>query len=330
MTKIYNWGILGPGRIAHKFAQDLLRLPNAKVHAVASRSLERAEEFAAQYHAAFAFGSYEELISCPYLDVIYIATPHTGHFEHTLLCLNAGIPVLCEKPLAVNLRQAQQMVYMAQNKQTFLMEAIWTRFIPTHLKMWEIINSGRIGKVLSVKADFGFKPDFQPESRLFDRRLAGGSLLDIGIYPVFLAMNILGKPKDIQAMAHLGATGVDEEVAISFKYASGQMAVLHSSIRFETKSEAFIYGEKGTIYLHSRWHEPSTMSLNIPGEAPEFFQFDDPGNGYHYEAEEVMRCLDAGQTESEALPLQFSADLMDVLFSIRHLVGLQYPADEEE
>ncbi|MEM6378631.1 MAG: Gfo/Idh/MocA family oxidoreductase [Bacteroidota bacterium] len=330
MNKPYNWGIVGPGKIAHKFAQDLLKLPEAKLHAVASRSMERAQAFAQQYGAKHVYDDYRQLIDCPDLDVVYIATPHTGHYENALLFLKRGIPVLCEKPLAVNNRQVQRMIYTAQKNQTFLMEAIWTRFLPTHLKMWEIINSGQIGKVLSVKADFGFKPSFNPDSRLFNPALAGGSLLDIGIYPVFLAMNVLGKPDDIHAIGHLGPTGVDEEVGILFKYKDGATAHLHSTIRANTKTEAFIYGEKGTIYLHTRWHEPSTMSLLLHGENPEMFRFNYNTNGYSYEALEVMRCLSLGMTESDQLPLQFSADLMDVLFSIRHLIGLRYPSDEEE
>jgi predicted dehydrogenase len=328
MDKVYNWGIIGPGRIAHKFAQDLQKLPNAKLHAVASRALDRAQTFAQQYGAKHAYGTYQEIVDCPELDVVYIATPHTGHLENTLLCLRHQIPVLCEKPLAVNLRQAQRMILTAQKEQTFLMEAIWTRFLPTHLKMWELIQQGVIGKVLSIKADFGFKPDFNPDGRLFSKDLAGGSLLDIGIYPVFLAMNVLGKPDDIMAMGHIGQTGVDEEIGILFKYSNGQMAHLHSTIRADTKTEAYIYGEKGTIYLHSRWHELSTMSLLKPGVAPAYFNFDYSTHGYSYEAAEVMRCLAAGKKESDQLPLQFSADLMDVLFSIRHQIGLVYSEDE--
>ncbi|HKK73872.1 MAG TPA: Gfo/Idh/MocA family oxidoreductase [Saprospiraceae bacterium] len=328
MENKINWGIIGPGRIAHKFAKDLAKLPDAKLFAVASRSLDRAQEFARQYEAPHAFGSYEEIVNCEGLDVVYIATPHTGHYENTLLCLRHQIAVLCEKPMAVNPRQVQAMILEAREQDTFLMEAIWTRFIPTHRKMWELIEQGAIGEVLSVKADFGFKPNYNPDSRLFNKDLAGGALLDIGIYPVFLAMNVLGKPDDIHAFAHLGETGVDEEVGILFKYDSGQMAHLHSTIRSETKSEAFIYGEKGTIYLHSRWHEPSSMSLLLPGEAPRYFNFEYDVIGYSYEAAEVMACLQAGKKESEALPLSFSEDLMEVLFSIRHQVGLKYPEDK--
>jgi predicted dehydrogenase len=327
MDKKINWGIIGPGRIAHKFAKDLAKLPNAKLFAVASRSLDRAQDFARQYGAPHAFGSYNEIVNCEGLDVVYIATPHTGHYENTLHCLRNKVAVLCEKPMAVNPRQVQRMILEARENDTFLMEAIWTRFIPTHVKMWELINQGVIGEVLSVKADFGFKPEFNPEHRLFNKELAGGSLLDIGIYPVFLAMNVLGKPDDMHAVAHLGPTGVDEELGVLFKYKNGKMAHLHSSIRADTKTEAFIYGEKGTIYLHSRWHEPSTMSLLLHGESPQYFNLEYDVIGYYYEAEEVMRCLLAGKKESDALPLSFSADLMDVLFSIRHLIGLSYPDD---
>lgn len=327
--KVFNWGIIGPGKIAHKFAQDLQKLPNARLHAVASRSLDRAQAFGETYGASHYFGAYQEIVNCPDLDVVYIATPHTGHFENTLLCLRHKIPVLCEKPLAVNLRQVQRMILAAQQSQTFLMEAIWTRFLPTHLKMWELIQQGAIGKVLSVKADFGFKANFNPDGRLFNKALAGGALLDIGIYPVFLAMNVLGKPDEILAMGHIGSTGVDEEVGVLFKYKEGQTAHLHSTIRSDTKTEAFIYGSSGTIYLHTRWHEPSTMSLLQTGQTPVHFKFAYKTHGYSYEAEEVMRCLEAGKIESEYLPLQFSADLMDVLFSIRHQIGLVYPEDQK-
>lgn len=326
--KKINWGIIGPGRIAHKFAKDLASLPDAKLFAVASRSLDRAQAFARQYDAPHAFGSYEEIVNCSGLDVVYIATPHVRHHDNTLLCLRNRIAVLCEKPMAINPREVQAMIFEAQKQDTFLMEAIWTRFIPSHLKMWELINQGVIGKVLSVKADFGFKPHYQPDGRLFNKELGGGSLLDIGIYPVFLALNLLGKPDDIQALAQIGETGVDEEVGILFKYDSGEMAHLHSTIRSETKSEAFIYGEKGTIYLHSRWHEASTLSLLLPNERPRYYNFEYNALGYRYEAEEVMRCLRAGKKESDALPLSFSADLMDLLFSIRHQVGLKYDKDD--
>ncbi|MCO6477938.1 MAG: Gfo/Idh/MocA family oxidoreductase [Phaeodactylibacter sp.] len=327
MAKTYNWGIIGPGRIAHKFAQDLDKLPNARLHAVASRSEERARAFALQYGAPHAYGSYEEITSCPGLDVVYIATPHPGHRDNALLCLQAGIPVLCEKPFAMNSGQVQEMVNAARATGVFLMEAIWTRFTPSTVKALELIGHGMIGDVLSVKADFGFRPPFDPKSRLFDMALGGGSLLDIGIYPVFLALLVLGKPAEIHASAHLGATGVDEEIGMLFKYENGQMAHLHSTIRSFTKTEAFIYGERGAIHLHTRWHEPTALSLILEDRRPQDYRFDYHTNGYSFEAEEVMHCLDNGLKESPLLPLSFSQSLMEVLDTVRGKIGLEYEED---
>lgn len=326
--KITNWGIIGLGKIAHKFAQDLALLPNARVNAVASRSQERSNAFAQQYNAQHAFGSYADMVDCPDLDVVYVATPHVTHMENTLLCLRHRIPVLCEKPFGMNLQEVQKMVMTAQENKTFLMEALWTRFSPTLDKALEIIDNEMIGTAYAVKADFGFKPNFDPQSRLFDPKLGGGSLLDIGIYPAFLALLILGKPDQIKAFASIGTTGVDEELGAILQYENGKMAHIHSTIRANTKTEAFIYGERGTIHIHTRWHEPNTsMTLLRNGERPENFTFDQFGNGYSYEAEEVMRCLQDGKSESKRLPLKFSVDLIQLLDDIRKEAGIRYPQD---
>ena len=323
--KKYNWGIIGLGKIAHKFAQDLAKGSNMRLHAVASRSKEKANAFAEQYGASHAFGSYEEMVDCPDLDIVYIATPHIYHCRNTLLCLEAGIPVLCEKPFAMNAPEAEQMITTAMQKEVFLMEAFWTRFLPSFREVKSLIHKGEIGRVLSIKADFGFKASFDPSGRLFNQALGGGSLLDIGIYPVFLALNIMGKPDHIKAMANIGSTGVDEDCGILFQYEDGRMAHLHSTIIADTKTEAFIYGEKGTIHIHSRWHGPSWFSLIKDGERPQNFHFDYFSNGYHYEAEEVVKCLSEGEKESSMLNLQFSRLLMETLDRIRKEAGIHYP-----
>ncbi|MBK7870149.1 MAG: Gfo/Idh/MocA family oxidoreductase [Saprospiraceae bacterium] len=322
-----NWGIIGLGRIAHKFATDLKVLPNARLHAVASQSMERVQAFANQYNTPHVFGSYDEIVTCPDLDVVYIATPHVSHCENTLLCLRHKIPVLCEKPFAMNLREAQKMVMTAHENQTFLMEAIWTRFLPTTKKALELIENDAIGKVLSVKADFGFNALFDPQGRLFNQNLGGGSLLDIGIYPAFLALLVLGKPFRIKAFAKIGPTGVDEEMGAILQYEDGRLAHLHSTILAKTKTEAFIYGEKGIIHLHSRWHEPTTMTLLLNDERPQEFHFDFESKGYSYEAAHVMQCLQEGKAESELLPLDFSLQLMELLDNIRKEAGITYPQD---
>ena len=325
MDKVFNWGIIAPGKIARKFAMDLQQIPGAKLHAVASRSLDRAKAFANDFKAPHFYEGYEELVHCPDLHAVYIASPNVAHLEHTLLCLDAKIPVLCEKPFALNSAQVAQMIERSEATNTFLMEALWTRLLPSMRQTIELIEKGTIGTVLGVKADFGFKAPFNPASRLFDPKLGGGSLLDIGIYPILLSQIILGKPEKIIAKAHLGSTKVDEECAMLFTYANGAMAQLHSSIRFKTKTEAFIYGSEGVIHLHSRWHETKQLSILVEGERPRDMHFDYPERGYRFEIEEVMRCVREGKRESTILPLSFSRDLMALMDEIRSQINLVYP-----
>ena len=323
--KIYNWGIIGPGKIAHRFAEDLALLPNARLHAVASRSEERARAFADQYAAAHAYGGYEQLFRTPDLDVVYVATPHIGHYENTLRCLHHHVPVLCEKPFSMHALQTREMIAAARAHQTFVMEAIWTRFLPHFRKTVELVEAGVIGELLSIKADFGFRAKFDPQGRLFNAALGGGALLDIGLYPVFLALHFLGKPTNIQAVARLGHTGVDEETGMLFRYDDGRLAHLHATLTSTTSTEAYLYGTLGTIHLHSRWHEPTEVSLHPNAGTPQIFRFEEPGNGYQYEAEEVMRCLDRSQTESRLLPLDCTLLLTETLDTIRKQIGLDYP-----
>ena len=329
MAKNFNWGIIGLGKIAHKFAKDLQGLKSANVHAVASRSLTKAEAFAKQYDAAHAFGSYEEIINCPDIDVIYIATPHAFHCENTLMCLNNKIPVLCEKPFAMNAAEVRRMIAASKNNNTFLMEAMWTRFLPSIQKTLSIIEKGTIGEVISIKADFGFKADFDPNSRLYNQSLGGGSLLDIGIYPVFLSLLILGRPIGVKAMATIGKTNVDESCGIVLKYTNNKLAILDSTIVAQTATEALIYGEKGTIRINGRWHEPTSITLLLPGKEPKDIFFDYNSNGYSYEAEEVMRCLRQKKLNSPLLNHHFSLDLIELLDEIRMEAGIYYPHDDK-
>lgn len=208
------------------------------------------------------------------------------------------------------------------------MEAIWTRFLPAFEEAHELVKGGAIGELLSIKADFGFPAPFRAEGRLFDPRLGGGALLDIGIYPVFLALYFMGRPQLIRALASLGATGVDEEIGVLFDYPDGRMAHLHASIRARTKTEAFLYGTEGTIHLHTRWHETSHFTLLREDQRPESFSFDMPGKGYYAEAIEVGECLRSGKKESARLPLDFSLELMAALDAIREEAGVRYPVDD--
>ena len=327
MSKTYKWGIIGLGKIANKFAQDLQKIAHAELHAVASRSMDKAKGFATEYQVPNFYSSYEEMILQAELDAVYIATPHVFHCENTLLCLQNKVAVLCEKPFAMNSNEVQKMNGAAKSNDTFLMEAFWTRFLPSTLKVLEIIKEGDIGEILSIKADFGFKASTDPDGRMYNINLGGGSLLDIGLYPVFLALLILGKPNEVKALAKIGSTGIDEECNMLFQYKEGQSAILNSSILYDTPTEAYIYGTKGMIHIPRRWHESNQFTLHKEGQSPQEFNFDFNCKGYRYEAEEVMRCLADGKKESDVLPLSFSLDLINLLDQIRKEVNLVYPQD---
>lgn len=326
-NKIFNWGVIAPGGIAHKFVHDLQFVPNARLHAVASRSLDRAEAFASQYGASYAYGSYEEIIDCPNLDVIYVATPHSEHFANTLICLKAGIPVLCEKAFAVNSVQLNEMVALAKEKSVFLQEAIWTRFHPSVKKVMEIVDRGTIGKIIHISANFGFLAPYDLNNRIYNLSLTGGSLMDIGIYPLFISKLLLGNPAKIKAVGTLAETGIDLNCSMALSYESGATASLFSTVAAETDTICTIYGTLGTINMHSRFHETKAITLAVKGKEPVTYECERLGFGYSYEAEDVQRCLLEGKIENEKLPLQFSLDLMKIMDEIRSQIGLKYPED---
>jgi len=326
MTQPFHWGIVGTGKIAGKFAEDLQLLENAVLYGVASRSKERAKTFAHKHRAIHFFDSYEGLAKCGKLDAVYVATPHTVHCENTLLYLENKVPVLCEKPFAMNARQVQQMIIAACQNDTFLMEALWTRFIPTTQKVLDFIEAGAIGDIKMLKADFGFKAPFLPDGRLFKRELGGGALLDVGLYPVFLALMLLGKPRQINAMASFGPTNVDESCAMLFQYPNDAIAILDASVVVKTNTEAFIYGDKGTLHLPARFHHPAKLEVNIYEEKGFEISIPYKGNGYYHEAMEVMECVAAGKKESDRFPLKSSLELIETLDAVRKEAGIVYPA----
>ena len=325
MAKAFNWGIIGLGKIAGKFAEDLQAIPGAKLYAVASRSIKNANEFGERFNVPHRYGAYAEIFKNKNIDAVYIATPHVYHCENTIMCLEHQVPVLCEKPFAMNSEQVRRMVSLARFQKTFLMEALWTRFLPTTLQVLKWIKANKIGKINGLKADFGFQAAYDPKSRLFNPDLGGGSLLDVGIYPVFLSLLVLGKPRQIKAMASLSKSGIDEACAMILKYDKNKMAILDSSIVSDTETTATIFGEKGNIKINSRWHEPTSLTLTMKGKKPKDFFFDFQSRGYHYEALEVMNCLKKGKIESDLLPHDFSLDLMEMLDEIRMEAGIYYP-----
>ncbi|HKO81944.1 MAG TPA: Gfo/Idh/MocA family oxidoreductase, partial [Chitinophagaceae bacterium] len=259
--KIYKWAILGPGKIAEKFAEALLNCPNAELWAIASRNTERARSFAAKFKAAKYYDPYEALVNDEEIDVVYVATPHTFHHRHALLCLKNKKAVLCEKPLSVNYPSALEMITVARENKVFLMEAMWTRFLPAIKEVIRLIESGEIGKVVFVRADFGFAFPEDKESRIYNMQLGGGSLLDIGVYPLFLALCLLGEPDAIQSFAHIASTGADESMNVMLQYNNGAMASLYSTILATTPAVAEITGTEGSIIIRQPWFKSSAIVL---------------------------------------------------------------------
>lgn len=324
MKNIIRWGILGTGWIAHKFAEGLKHVPNAKLIAIGSRNLSSAQSFATQYGAQVAYGSYRELAECPDIDVVYIATPHVYHYENTLLCLDNNKAVLCEKPFAMDSTEVAKMISKAKDKNLFLMEALWTRFLPSFLKALEIVQSGKIGEIIHVRSDFGIQAPYNLEGRLFNKKLGGGSLLDIGIYPVFLALTVLGKPDQISSTAVIGKSGIDESIAINFSYNNGAIASLYSTFMAHTATETQIFGTRGYIKLPKMWHMTNEIIFDTYDEGYQSIRYDYPAMGYEFEAREVTNCILEGKTESEIFSLQNSIMLMQILDEIRCQNKIEY------
>lgn len=325
-----RWGILACGKIAKKFAADLKLVGDGELVAVASRDLERAKQFAAEYPAKYIFGSYEELVNCDEVDAIYVASPHSHHHEHTILCLNHGKAVLCEKAFAINHHQAKEMIDLARSKKIFLMEALWTRFLPHYLKVREMIAEGKLGELKGVLANFGFKPPEPVSPRLYEPALGGGSLLDIGIYPVFLAQSILGVPDSITAKMDPAYTGVDEQCSMVFHYKNGMTASLFSTLASNLETDADIFGTKGRIRLTNRFYEPSATIQYYPDiiTSRTIISIEkEPGWGYQHEIRHVNECLQKGLTESPVWTLDDTLNLMKTLDAVRNIIGLKYPVE---
>lgn len=324
-NKTIKWGILGAGWIASQFARDLAHAQDVELTAVGSRSKEKAEAFAEKFGFARAYGSYEELVNDAEIDIIYVATPHPSHKEHVLKCLRAGKAVICEKPFTVNVKEAEEVVQFARENKIFLMEAMWTRFLPVIRKVREWIAEGRIGEVRLIKADFGFRTGVNPEGRLFNPALAGGALLDVGIYPLSFASMLLGaNPKQVLSTAQLGETGVDEECSILLSYEGGQTAMLNAAIRLNSGSDAFIIGTAGSIRIPS-FFNAKTATITAEDGTEETFADDRTTLGYVYEAEAAGQYLREGKLESDIISLDETLQLMRMMDGIRQQWGLRYP-----
>ena len=326
MNKI-RWGILGTGSIARSFAEGLSFLDDAELVAVGSRTAQAAQEFGDLYQVPRRHASYVELATDPEVDVIYVATPHPAHKENSLLCLQSGKAVLCEKPFTLNGNEAAELIGYARERGLFLMEAIWTRFLPIMVRLREMLAAGVIGELRMVQADFSFRANFDPTNRLFNPVLGGGALLDAGIYPVSMASMIFGPPTDIVSLTHLGETGVDEQTAIAMRYNKGQLAVLTTATRTVGPVDVLIRGTEGQIRILPWWLRATKMVIMRSDQPDELIELPLVGNGYNYEAAEVMRCMRAGLTESDVMPLDESLELMRTLDKIRAAWPLKYPGE---
>ncbi|TGV04792.1 Gfo/Idh/MocA family protein [Flavivirga rizhaonensis] len=318
-----NWGIIGLGNIANKFAQDLLTIEDAQLYAVASRSQEKADTFASKYNATKAYDSYEALVKDSNIDAVYIATPHALHKENTLLCLEHGIAVLCEKPFAMNAEEVNTMISKAKEKNVPLMEALWTYFLPHYQYVLKELENKTYGNILKLEADFGFYREFDDTSRLFRKSLGGGSLLDIGIYPVFAALSTLGIPQNIKASASFFENGADSSCHMVFNYDNDVTAHLKSTLLEETPTEAIFYCENGTIKINRGFFMPTTVTL-ISNDKEEVIDFGYKTIGYNYEILHFNNLLREGKVESNVMTFEFSKQLIKLLDDVRANINLEY------
>jgi len=337
-----KWGILAPGKIAQVFAKTLVEIDTAKCHSVCSRSIDRATEFAKENGFAHSYDDINKFLNDAELDVVYIASPHHLHYSQSITCLKAGKAVLCEKPLAVNSSQAREIIQAAQANNTFFMEAVWTRFMPIYAEVRNWIDAGKIGNVKMLKASFGFQFDQDPEHRLYNSSVAGGATLDMGIYPITLSHWLFKQaPAQVRAVGHIGATGVDEQVSIAIKYPGGEVAQLGSSIAVNTDHDAWIYGTRGKIRLHSQFWCSEAASLYLDCDAGARGANPESGlepshhlriahtiSGYEGEIYAVHQSLEKNELENANMPWQSSIEVMEIMDQIREQIGLVYPFEK--
>ncbi len=329
MENMVRWGIVGPGKIAKSFAEDLQLVEDGRLNAVASRSKDRAKQFAKEYNAPYFFGSYDALFKSDIVDVIYIATPHDSHYELTLKALNHGKAVLCEKPMGINKKEVEQMVKAAKENKMFLMEGLWSRFNPAIQKVKQLVDQGEIGNLEYLHADFAFHAlDRDEKGRLLNLNLAGGSLLDIGIYPIFLSYLLLGMPKAIKASSRFYKTGVEIQTSMIFEYDNAQ-SILYSGLTSKSEMRAEISGQLGSLFLKPRWHESDGYTNEQDGKAIEI-DLPKSGLGYVHEIEEVHQCIKNNKLQSSLWSHQNSLDLITLLDTVRRETGITFPFEEQK
>ena len=322
MTKVIKWGIIGLGDIAQKFAEDLSLIEKAELVAVASRSKLKANDFSTKFNVKQAYDSYADLAKDPNVEAIYIATPHSFHKEHAILCMKHKKAVLCEKPFAMDSNEVDEMITEAKDNNVLLMEALWTFFLPHYKYLLDTVKNQSLGKLEKLEADFGFKAAYDLEGRFLKKEIGGGSLLDIGIYPIFAALSTLGKPKNIEANASFYETGADSECNMVFNY-DESTAILKSTLLKETKSQAIYTFTDGVLKLNTRFHEPTTITITKNGsETTKDIPY--KGFGYYYEILHFNQLLRDDKKESDVMTFEFSKLLIETIDKVRNLIRLEY------
>ena len=323
----FSWGILGPGGIAQAFAKDLSFIEGHTIGAVGSRTISNAQKFASTFGGT-AYGSYEELVADSTIDAIYVATPHPAHHDNVILALNAGKPVLCEKPFAVNGKQAQAMVDTAAKNQVALMEAMWARFLPHYAKVREIVASGVLGPILSIHADHGQRLADRGIARLVEPQLAGGALLDLGIYPISFAHMILGNPTSITSTAVMTEQGVDAQTSMIFTYDTGAQAVLTTTMIGQTPCRAVVAGLHGWLEIDRTFYNPASMRVVLNDGSVTEYPSTYTGHGLREQAESFKHIVQSGALESEVLTWKDTVDIMKSMDTVRSQIGLKYPFED--
>ena len=323
--KKYKWGILTAGKMSAKFVKALKLLDNAKLYAVAARDISKAKMFAQEYGIKKYYGSYDELATDSEVEIIYIASPHSYHFEHTMLCLKNRKAVLCEKAFSLNALEAQVMIDEARKQNVFLMEALWPPFQPIYKKTKELLLKGNIGKLMHIDAKFGFQPPYDPSDRKFNLSLGGGSLLDIGIYPVHDVLYYMGVPDYVTAKATFTDLGVENSINIIFGFNDGRTASVFSSFKAAAGIGCTLYGENGNLSFSRGRDMSQQLTMAVNGKTPVDFSFIPEGMGYHFEADEVMRCVEQGKIESPVAPHSYTLQLISILDKVREAAGIVFP-----
>ena len=324
MKNKLKWAIMGPGDISVQFLNDL-RLAGLHLEAVGSRSLDRAQSYAKNHSINRAYGSYEDLVADQDIDVVYISTTNNAHFANAKLALSSGKNVLLEKPFTLNAAQARELAAISRLNGVFLMEAMWTRFLPNHRTLFEKLDQGLIGNPLFLLADHNLYLPKESFPRLYDPALGGGSLLDLGIYPISLAHRLFGNPTRIQSSASLMPGKVDEAMAAIFEYSGGRQALLHSSIISAGPVRGFILGDAGRIEMEKSFYEHSSFTVFDRNENILFkYEGNIKGRGMQYQALEVERCISEGLIESPTMSLDETVQIMEVMDQIRTQTGIEF------